>query len=411
MTEINKVSAPLDHVKILDLTRVLAGPLCTQYLGDLGAEIIKIENPNGGDDTRGWGPPFDAGVSAYFLGVNRNKKSLALDFKTDEGLKILKNLICKSDVVIDNFKPGFWNKIGMNDEWFNKNAKNIVRNSISGYGELGPQGGLPGYDFLLQAESGLMKITGEKDGNPMKLGVAIVDIVTGMNAVISVLAGLLLKRKVIDQSILTEVNLYNTGIFLLANVASNNLISGKEAEKYGNGHPNIVPYNLFKTKNGDIAISVGNDNQFKTFSNLIGFPNWANDNRFKTNENRVINRIELEDLIENALSTNDANYWYQVFLNEKIPCAIVRSVSEALCHDQTLKNDMVKDISHPKGKKFKSVNTPITINKKRGVETPLSPPLLGEHSYEILTKKLSMSDKQFLAHCKNGVIKDGRYKK
>jgi succinate---hydroxymethylglutarate CoA-transferase len=402
---------PLTGVKVLDLTRVLAGPLCTQYLGDLGAEIIKIENPQGGDDTRAWGPPFSQDVSAYFLGVNRNKKSLALDFKSKEGFEILTKLIKKSDVVIDNFKPGFWDKVGLTNEWFNKNTKKIVRNSISGYGDVGPQGGLPGYDFLLQAESGLMKITGEKDGNPMKLGVAIVDIVTGMNAVISVLAALLLKRKVTDQSILTEVNLYNTGIFLLANVASNNLISGKEAKKYGNGHPNIVPYNLFKTKNGDIAISVGNDNQFKIFSNLIGCPNWAKNNRFKTNENRVINRIELEDLIQNALSTNDANYWYQVFLNERIPCAIVRSVSEALCHEQTLKNDMVKDIPHPKGKKFKSVNTPITINKKRGLDVPLSPPLLGEHSYEILTKKLSMSDKQFLAHCKNGVIKDGRYKK
>jgi len=404
-------SYPLTGVKVLDLTRVLAGPLCTQYLGDLGAEIIKIENPHGGDDTRAWGPPFSQDVSAYFLGVNRNKKSLALDFKSKEGFEILTKLIKKSDVVIDNFKPGFWDKVGLTNEWFNKNTKKIVRNSISGYGDVGPQGGLPGYDFLLQAESGLMKITGEKDGNPMKLGVAIVDIVTGMNAVISVLAALLLKRKVTDQSILTEVNLYNTGIFLLANVASNNLISGKEAQKYGNGHPNIVPYNLFKTKNGDIAISVGNDNQFKIFSNLIGFPNWAKNNRFKTNENRVINRIELEGLIQNALSTNDANYWYQVFLNERIPCAIVRSVSEALCHEQTLKNDMVKDIPHPKGKKFKSVNTPITINKKRGLDVPLSPPLLGEHSYEILTKKLSMSDKQFLAHCKNGVIKDGRYKK
>ena len=402
---------PLTGVKVLDLTRVLAGPLCTQYLGDLGAEIIKIENPQGGDDTRAWGPPFSQDVSAYFLGVNRNKKSLALDFKSKEGFEILTKLIKKSDVVIDNFKPGFCDKVGLTNEWFNKNTKKIVRNSISGYGDVGPQGGLPGYDFLLQAESGLMKITGEKDGNPMKLGVAIVDIVTGMNAVISVLAALLLKRKVTDQSILTEVNLYNTGIFLLANVASNNLISGKEAKKYGNGHPNIVPYNLFKTKNGDIAISVGNDNQFKIFSNLIGCPNWAKNNRFKTNENRVINRIELEDLIQNALSTNDANYWYQVFLNERIPCAIVRSVSEALCHEQTLKNDMVKDIPHPKGKKFKSVNTPITINKKRGLDVPLSPPLLGEHSYEILTKKLSMSDKQFLAHCKNGVIKDGRYKK
>ena len=248
-------SYPLTGVKVLDLTRVLAGPLCTQYLGDLGAEIIKIENPQGGDDTRAWGPPFSKDISAYFLGVNRNKKSLALDFKSKEGFEILTELIKKSDVVIDNFKPGFWDKVGLTDEWFNKNTNSIVRNSISGYGDVGPQGGLPGYDFLLQAESGLMKITGEESGQPMKLGVAIVDIVTGLNAVISILSGLIIKNKKlnINKSILTEVNLYNTGIFLLANVASNNLISNKESGRFGNGHPNIVPYNLFETKDGENA--------------------------------------------------------------------------------------------------------------------------------------------------------------
>ena len=403
-----KNPSPLNGIKVLDLTRVLAGPLCTQYLGDLGAEIIKVENPFGGDDTRAWGPPFDKEVSAYFLGVNRNKKSLALDFKKDKGLSILKKLIKKSDVVIDNFKPGFWDKIGMNDDWFNNNAKTIVRNSISGYGDIGPQGGLPGYDFLLQAESGLMKITGEKDGQPMKLGVAIVDIVTGMNAVISVLAGLILKNKNLDNSILTEVNLYNTSIFLLANVASNNLISSSEAGRYGNGHPNIVPYNLFETKNGEIAISVGNDNQFKVFSKLIERLDWINDERFKTNENRVINRIELEKLIKNALETNDAQYWYNAFLKAKIPCAIVRSVNEALNHQQTIDNEMVKEIPHPKGGTFKTLNTPITINKQRGLTNPLSPPLLGEHSYEILKENLKISEIDFLNLCNDGVIKDGR---
>jgi succinate---hydroxymethylglutarate CoA-transferase len=403
-----KNPSPLNGIKVLDLTRVLAGPLCTQYLGDLGAEIIKVENPFGGDDTRAWGPPFDKEVSAYFLGVNRNKKSLALDFKKDKGLSILKKLIKKSDVVIDNFKPGFWDKIGMNDDWFNNNAKTIVRNSISGYGDIGPQGGLPGYDFLLQAESGLMKITGEKDGQPMKLGVAIVDIVTGMNAVISVLAGLILKNKNLDNNILTEVNLYNTGIFLLANVASNNLISSSEAGRYGNGHPNIVPYNLFETKNGEIAISVGNDNQFKVFSKLIERLDWINDERFKTNENRVINRIELEKLIKNALETNDAQYWYNAFLKAKIPCAIVRSVNEALNHQQTIDNEMVKEIPHPKGGTFKTLNTPITINKQRGLTNPLSPPLLGEHSYQILKENLKISEIDFLNLCNDGVIKDGR---
>ena len=401
---------PLTGVKVLDLTRVLAGPLCTQYLGDLGAEIIKIENPQGGDDTRAWGPPFSQDISAYFLGVNRNKKSLALDFKSKEGFQILTKLIKKSDVVIDNFKPGFWDKVGLTDEWFNKNTKNIVRNCISGYGDTGPQGGLPGYDFLLQAESGLMKITGDQSGQPMKLGVAIVDIVTGLNAVISILSGLIIKNKKlnINKSILTEVNLYNTGIFLLANVASNNLISNKESGRFGNGHPNIVPYNLFQTKDGEIALSVGNDKQFEKFSVLIKKPEWSSNDKFKTNENRVINRLELESLIEKSLKQNNSEYWYNLFIKEKIPSAIVRSVSEALKHPQTRENDMVQSIKHPKGGTFETLNTPMTINKKRGLRSPLSPPLLGEHSYEILKNEIKISNEEFLELCNNGVTKDGR---
>ena len=403
-------SYPLTGVKVLDLTRVLAGPLCTQYLGDLGAEIIKIENPQGGDDTRAWGPPFSKDISAYFLGVNRNKKSLALDFKSKEGFEILTELIKKSDVVIDNFKPGFWDKVGLTDEWFNRNTNSIVRNSISGYGDIGPQGGLPGYDFLLQAESGLMKITGEESGQPMKLGVAIVDIVTGLNAVISILSGLIIKNKKlnINESILTEVNLYNTGIFLLANVASNNLISNKESGRFGNGHPNIVPYNLFKTKDGQIALSVGNDKQFKKFSELIKKPEWYLNDKFKTNEHRVINRLELEKLIEVSLKQNNSEYWYDLFINANIPSAIVRSVSEALKHPQTIENQMVHNIKHPKGGTFKTLNTPMTINKKRGLSSPLSPPLLGEHSYEILKNTIKIDNKKFLELCNSGVTKDGR---
>ena len=215
----NKQQDALENVTVLDLTRVLAGPLCTQMLGDMGANIIKIEHPSRGDDTRHWGPPFADTEAAYFLGVNRNKKSLALDFKTPDGLKILKNLIKKSDVVIDNFKPGLLGKLGLTDDWFKTNANQVIRCSITGYGNKGPNGGMPGYDFLLQAESGLMAITGSADGEPMKLGVAIVDIATGMNAVIGILAALN-KRNLTGAGSFIDVNLYNTGIFLLANVSS-----------------------------------------------------------------------------------------------------------------------------------------------------------------------------------------------
>ena len=220
----------LDGVVVLDLTRVLAGPLCAQMLADMGAEVIKVEHPGRGDDTRHWGPPFADTEAAYFLGVNRNKKSLALDFKSPSGLKVLKNLVKKSDIVIDNFKPGLLDKLGLTGRWFEQEASSVIRCSITGYGTKGPNGGMPGYDFLLQAESGLMAITGESDGAPMKLGVAVVDIATGMNAVIGILAALNKRYRTKTGSVI-DVNLYNTGIFLLANVASNYLISGAEAKR------------------------------------------------------------------------------------------------------------------------------------------------------------------------------------
>ena len=383
---------PLTGIRVLDLTRILAGPLCTQYLGDLGAEIIKIENPKGGDDTRAWGPPFLGTESAYYLGINRNKKSICLDIKTKEGFKILKDLIKKSDVVIDNFKPGFWNKIGLPDNWFKKNVQNVVRTSISGYGVNGPQGGLPGYDFLMQAESGLMKITGEVNGEPMKLGVAIVDIVTGLNAVISVLSGLLLNKKLKNKNIITEVNLYNSGIFLLANVASNTLVSNKDAERYANGHPNIVPYNLFKSKNGELAISVGNDNQFKIFTKLLKNPEWAADKRFAKNEDRVKNRTLIEKMINKELSKKNRSYWYNLFLKNNIPSAIVRGVKEALNHPQTKDNDMTLKLDKKNTKSLETLNTPIQINNQRGLSKPKYPPSLGEDTKKVLKKILNIND-------------------
>ena len=383
---------PLTGIRVLDLTRILAGPLCTQYLGDLGAEIIKIENPKGGDDTRAWGPPFLGTESAYYLGINRNKKSICLDIKTKEGFKILKDLIKKSDVVIDNFKPGFWDKIDLPDSWFNKNVQNVVRTSISGYGVKGPQGGLPGYDFLMQAESGLMKITGEVNGEPMKLGVAIVDIVTGLNAVISVLSGLLLNKKIKNKNILTEVNLYNSGIFLLANVASNTLVSNKDAERYANGHPNIVPYNLFKSKNGELAISVGNDNQFKVFTKLLKKPEWALDKRFAKNADRVKNRNLIEKMINKELSKKNRSYWYNLFLKNNIPSAIVRGVKESLNHPQTKDNDMTLKLDKKNTKSLETLNTPIQINNQRGLSKPKYPPSLGEDTKKVLKNILNVDD-------------------
>ena len=389
----NKQQDALENVTVLDLTRVLAGPLCTQMLGDMGANIIKIEHPSRGDDTRHWGPPFADTEAAYFLGVNRNKKSLALDFKTPDGLKILKNLIKKSDVVIDNFKPGLFGKLGLTDDWFKTNANQVIRCSITGYGNKGPNGGMPGYDFLLQAESGLMAITGSADGEPMKLGVAIVDIATGMNAVIGILAALN-KRNLTGEGSLIDVNLYNTGIFLLANVASNHLISGRDSKRYGNGHPNIVPYNLFKCGEGALVISVGNDGQFRLFSEIMENIQWCENPKFSSKASRVENRVELEHLIEKALSEENAEHWHKLLQKNGIPVAVVRTVTQSLSHPQTIENGMVLDLDHPTAGIVKSLGLPISFDGKRGKETNLPPPLLGEHNEEILREFLGMSDKE-----------------
>ena len=389
----NEQQDALENVTVLDLTRVLAGPLCTQMLGDMGANIIKVEHPSRGDDTRHWGPPFADTEAAYFLGVNRNKKSLALDFKTPEGLKILKDLIKKSDVVIDNFKPGLLGKLGLTDDWFKTNAKQVIQCSITGYGNKGPNGGMPGYDFLLQAESGLMAITGSADGEPMKLGVAIVDIATGMNAVIGILAALN-KKNLTSTGSLIDVNLYNTGIFLLANVASNHLISGRDSKRYGNGHPNIVPYNLFKCREGALVISVGNDGQFGLFSKIMENPHWCENPKFSTNASRVENRVELEQLIERALSAENAQHWHKLLQKNGIPVAVVRTVAQSLSHPQTIENGMVLDLEHPTAGIVKSLGLPISFDGKRGKETNLPPPLLGEHNEEILREFLGMSDKE-----------------
>ena len=377
----------LEGVVVLDLTRVLAGPLCAQMLADMGAEVIKVEHPGRGDDTRHWGPPFADTEAAYFLGVNRNKKSLALDFKSPSGLKVLKNLVKKSDIVIDNFKPGLLDKLGLTGRWFEQEASSVIRCSITGYGTKGPNGGMPGYDFLLQAESGLMAITGESDGAPMKLGVAVVDIATGMNAVIGILAALNKRYRTKTGSVI-DVNLYNTGIFLLANVASNYLISGAEAKRYGNGHPNIVPYNLFKCGEGSLVISVGNDGQFKQFSESVGHIEWITDARFAKNADRVENRNQIEQLIEEALSSNSADYWYNVLKDSGIPVAVVRTVSQSLSHPQTLENGMVVEIQHSTAGLIKSLGLPIKI---RGRKNNMPPPLLGEHNNEILKGFLGMT--------------------
>jgi len=379
----------LEGLRVLDLTRILAGPLCTQILGDMGAEVIKVEPPGAGDDTRTWGPPFTGGESAYFLGVNRNKRSLTLNMAVKSGQEILSQLIKKADVLVENFKLGTLEKWGITDDWLEKNAPQVVRCSITGYGSSGPDAALPGYDFILQAESGLMSICGEAGGGPTKYGVAIVDVVTGLYACNSILAALAARTRT-GRGQRVEVCLYDSGLAMLINVASSYLVTGKDSRRFGNGHPNIVPYTTYPTADGMIAVAVGNDGQFARFAETAGHGEWARDARYATNPARVANRETLDAAIAQALKGGKSAGWIEKLRAAGVPCGPINSVGEALNDPHTLARDMVRSVRHPTVGEVKMVGIPFRLN---GTPAAIrrAPPLLGQHTEEVLSEELGMS--------------------
>ena len=380
----------LTGIRVLDLTRILAGPLCTMMLGDMGADVIKVEPPGTGDDTRSWGPPFAEGESAYYLGVNRNKRSMTLNMAVKSGQDVLAGLIRKADVLVENFKVGTLEKWGFSNEWLQENAPRVVRCSITGYGAVGPKAGLPGYDFILQAESGLMSITGEPGGTPMKYGVAIVDICTGMLACNTVLAALH-ARHTTGRGQHVEVSLFDSGLAMLANVAANHLISGKDADRFGNGHPNIVPYTAYPTRDDMIAVAVGNDGQFAKFAAVLGHAEWATDPRFIKNPDRVGNRDALDELIKAELKREGAESWIDKLTAAGIPCGRINSVAQALAAPHAIARDMVTSVEHPTAGNVKMLGIPFRFS-----DTPASirraPPLLGQHTEAVLREELGFSD-------------------
>ena len=386
MTSPAAPAGALDGIRVIDLTRVLAGPLCTMMLGDMGADIIKIEPPGSGDDTRRWGPPFIANESAYFLGVNRNKRSLTLNLAAEDGRSVLSALLKNADVVIDNFKIGTMEKWGFDDAWYELNAPRVVRCAITGYGSSGPKAALPGYDFILQAESGLMSICGDADGGPTKYGVAIVDVCTGMLACNAVLAGLNARYRT-NKGQKVEVSLYETSIAMLANVASSYLVSGKDAGRYGNGHPSIVPYTTYQASDQMIAVAVGNDSQFRKFSEALSQPGWANDPRFAVNSSRVENRQFLDKLVAEVLAGQPAEFWLGTLKAAGIPCGMINTVAQALQDPHTQARAMVETVAHPTAGPVKILGIPLKFS-----DTPASiraaPPTLGQHSDEILQNML-----------------------
>ena len=321
---------PLAGIRVLDLSRVLAGPYCTMTLGDMGAEIWKIENPDGGDDTRAWGPPDVDGLATYFLGVNRNKYSVALDIKQPEQLAIVQQLAARADIVVENFRTGALEKFGLDAATLTALHPGLIYCSISGYGRTGLRADEAGYDFVIQAESGMMAITGQPDGEPMKLGVAFIDVMAGMNAVQAILAALY-ERQQTGRGKVIDIALYDTALAGLANVASAHLNTGVEARRYGNQHPSIVPYQSFQTSDGVLALAVGNDAQFRTLCRqVIAQPDWADDPRFVRNRDRVTHRDILIPMLADIFLTRPLAAWLDDLRRAGLPCGPVRPVSQAL---------------------------------------------------------------------------------
>jgi glutaryl-CoA transferase len=386
-----QAQGPLAGIRVLDLTRILAGPLCAMMLGDMGADVIKVEPPDKGDDTRSWGPPFVGSEAAYFLGINRNKRSLTLNMAVPAGQKVLAGLIGKADVLIDNFRLGTLEKWGFTDAWFERAAPRLVRCSITGYGSSGPKAALPGYDFVLQAESGLMSICGERDGEPTKYGVAIVDVCTGMLAGNAILAALNARGRT-GKGQKVELSLYESSLFMLVNVAANYLAAGREGGRFGNGHPSIVPYTTYQAADAMMALAIGNERQFARAAAVLGHPEWASDARFASNRARVENRTVIDGLINTALAGDTADNWLDKLKAAGVPCGRINSVAEALDDPHTAARHMIETVEHPAIGALRMLGIPIKFSDTAcSVRRP--PPTLGQHSDEILAAELGLDAK------------------
>jgi len=389
MTE--AATGPLAGIRVVDLTRILAGPLCAMMLGDMGAEVIKVEPPEKGDDTRSWGPPFAGGEAAYFLGINRNKRSLTLNMAVPAGQRILARLIEKADVLIDNFRLGTLEKWGFTPTWFDAHAPRLVRCSITGYGSSGPRSALPGYDFILQAESGLMSICGEPDGAPTKYGVAIVDVCTGLFASNAILAAINARHHT-GKGQKVEVSLFESSLAMLINVAQNYLTAGRNGGRFGNGHPSIVPYTTYQAADAMVAIGIGNERQFSRCAEVLGHPEWAQDPRFNSNRARVENRVAIDGLINAALAQGPAEAWLTKLMAVGVPCGKINSVAEALDDPHTAARQMVETVEHPVVGTLRMLGIPFKFSDT-ACSVRRAPPTLGQHSDEILAGELGLDEK------------------
>jgi formyl-CoA transferase len=392
----------LAGVRVLDLSRVLAGPYCTMLLGDYGADVIKVEEPGSGDGTRAWGPPWAGDQSAYFLAANRNKRGITANLKSNEGVAIVQALAAISDVLIENFKPGTADRLGLGYAALAQANPRLVYCSLTGYGQTGPYRDRPGYDFVVQAQGGIMSITGPQEGEPYKVGVAIADITTGLFAATAILAALQ-ERERSGRGQAIDVALLDAQVAWLANVAQNYLVTGEVPQRYGNAHPSIVPYETFPAADGAIAVAVGTDEQYRKFCHAIERPDLCADERFCTNQARVINREELIPLLQAVFRTRPAAAWIDLLLSIGVPAGPINDVAAALEDVQVQARRMVQEVQHPSAGAIRLLG-PVARFSRTPAEIRLAPPPLGYDTDSVLGELLGYSSGEIAQLHASGAI-------
>ena len=390
------MSGALRGLRVLDLTRVLAGPWATQMLADFGAEVIKIEKPGEGDDTRGWGPPFVKNAdgtdddAAYFHSANRGKKSVCIDMAKAEGANLIKALTAKSDILVENFKVGGLAKYGLDYDSLAKLNPRLIYCSITGFGQTGPYAGRAGYDFMIQGMAGVMSITGEPDGEPMKMGVAFSDVFAGLHAMIGIQAALYAREKS-GKGQHIDISLLDSQVSVLANQAMNYLVSGKVPRRLGNEHPNIVPYQTFATKDGHIIMAVGNDRQYAEFCRIIGAVHLGNDERYKTNRGRVEHRAELVPALRPFMKARTTAEWTKAFEADAVPCGPINTIDQVFENPQVKARGLLQNLTTADGRKVPTVANPVVFSHTPNDYTQVSP-RLGADTTLVLRDVLGLTD-------------------
>ena len=407
------VPKALSHIRVLDLSRVLAGPWCSQNLADLGADVIKIERPGSGDDTRAWGPPYardadgkDTSEAAYYLSANRGKRSVTMDIASAEGQQLLRELVKHCDVVLENYKVGQLKRYGLDYDSLKAIKPDLVYCSVTGFGQDGPYAHRAGYDFLIQGMGGLMSVTGERDdqpgGGPQKVGVALTDLMTGMYSTIAILAALTHRDRTGEGQHI-DMALLDVQVAMLANVGSNYLNSGKPPKRWGNAHPNIVPYQTFACADGHIIVATGNDGQYQKFVEVGGRPELATDPRYATNPERVKNRDVLVPILAEMVLTQTRDFWIEKLEEVGVPCGPINDVGQVYQNPQVQARGMVVEVPHPTAGKVKLVRSPMRMSGSP-TDNQVAPPLLGQHTDEILSDMLGHSAEDIAALRAKGVL-------